>query len=118
MSATRPVPIVTSTPLEQRVAALEARIAALEGRQRAKDERHEAALIAIATSVRHRSFTARSLVVHAVAVDPDLRAALAAAGVDTPRKLGRWLRSLNGRPVASLVVKRIGVGEDGAIWSF
>jgi hypothetical protein len=104
--------------LEAEIAALRDRVTRLEGRQRVRDERHVAALVALAASTRQLTFTAVSALEHARAVDPELLAALQAAGVDTPRTLGRWLRTVQRTPIAGLRVERQGTNGDGALWVF
>jgi hypothetical protein len=101
-----------------RLAALEQRVRVLEGRQRTRDDRHAAALVALAASTRYLTFTAVSALAHARQVDPELLAALTAAGVDTPRRLGRWLRTVQHTPVAGLRTEYQGKNGDGALWVF
>lgn len=113
------VPVAAGTAvLLGRLAALEARVRVLEGRQRVRDACHAAALVALAASTRQLTFTAVSALQHARAVDPALLAALTAAGVDTPRTLGRWLRTVQRTPVAGLRVECQGKNGDGALWVF
>jgi hypothetical protein len=108
---------------------LAARVARLEGRQRVRDELHAAALVALAAAVQYRTFTAKSAIAHAQQVDRALLGALRAAGVDTPRTLGRWLRTVqrpektprgpfSAMPIAGLRVERVGKDGDGALWVF
>jgi len=104
--------------LVEQVRAHELRLTRLEGRQRVHDDSREAALLALAASVEFRTFTARSAVEHAKQADPELLAALKAAGVDEPRTLGRWLRTLQEAPLAGFRVERLRRDGDGALWIF
>jgi hypothetical protein len=107
--------------VERLVAALEAletRVRVLEGRERARDELHAAAIVALAAAVQYRTFTAKSAIAHARHADRDLLEALRVAGVDTPRTLGRWLRTVQRTPIAGLRVECQGKNGDGALWVF
>jgi hypothetical protein len=104
--------------LETEVAAVRERVTVLEGRHRSRDALHTAALVALAAAVQYRTFTAVSAVKHAQQVDPELLAALVAAGVDTPRTLGRWLRTVQHTPIAGLRVECQGKNGDGRLWVF
>ena len=105
-------------PCAARLAALEQRVRVLEGRQRVRDDVHAAALVALAASTRYLTFTAVVRSRTRAQVDAELLAALTAAGVDTPRTLGRWLRTVQRTPIAGLRVERQGTNGDGALWVF
>jgi hypothetical protein len=102
-----------------RIAALEGRIVALEGRHRAHDARHRAALVALATVARGRTLPAKVFIERAHD-DRDLQATLIAAGLydEQARKLGRWLRVVQGRAIDGIRVEHAGRDEDGVGWSF
>jgi hypothetical protein len=104
--------------LEAELAAVRTRVAVLERQAAVRDELRAAALIALAAATRYLTFTAVSAIAHAQQVDPELLAALTAAGVDTPRTLGRYLRTVQHTPVAGLRVERQGTNGDGALWVF
>jgi hypothetical protein len=53
---------------------------------------------------------------HAALVDSALRVALDAAGLSSARKLGKWLRSVEGQPYAGVQLDRIGADNQGVIW--
>jgi hypothetical protein len=108
----------TLAELAAEIAMLRDRVVVLEGRHRTRDALHTAALVALAAAVQYRTFTAKSAIAHAQQVDAALLAALHAAGVDTPRTLGRWLRTLRRTPVAGLRVERLGTTNEGALWMF
>jgi len=101
-----------------RLEDLEQRVACLEARQRGRDELRVAALVALAASTPSLTFTAVSAIRHAEQAAPELLAALRAAGVDRPRTLGRWLRTVQQTPVAGLRVECQGKNGDGALWVF
>ena len=103
--------------LSERLAALEQRVRVLEGRQRIRDEQHVAALVALAASTRDLTFTAVSAIANARQMDPELLAALMAAGVDTPRTLGRWLRLCSARRSPDWC-RTAGTNGDGTLWVF
>ena len=65
-------------------------------------------------------WTARELMVHALAADPALLAAIGDAagplGAGTAQRIGRLLRRGNGAAVDALRVERVGDARDGALW--
>lgn len=98
------------------VAALRDRVARLEqGRRRGPiDPAAEVRLLsAIATAAAGRVFTCGELIAHA-SVDPDLAHAI---GARSSRRLGKWLRSLNGRAVGGYRIVRIGRDQAGSLWT-
>lgn len=101
--------------LARRVAALEARVAELERPCAPRDDTDAAVLAAVAAAARDLLFTAASIL-EAAALDADLHAALCTAGLDTPRRLGTWLRRMRGCAVTGLRLERVGKGDAGAIW--
>ena len=113
-----PASAVDVVALLARIDALERRVVQLESRHRMRDDVRAAALVALAASVQYRTFTAVSAIEHAQQADPELLSALHTAGVATPRTLGRWLRTLQGKPIAGLRVERLDKDRDGALWMF
>jgi hypothetical protein len=86
------------------------------GRAPSVDSLSDALLPVLAASVADKAFSAREVIQHAALVDGLLRAALAAAGLVNARKLGKWLRAIEGRALAGLRLERIGLDRDGIIW--
>jgi hypothetical protein len=97
-----------------RLAALERRVAALES-SRGTNRAGVELVPVIAAAVGERAFSAAELVAHS-AVDPDLRAALAAANLTSPRRLGWALRRLDGRVIHGLRLAQIGSDRAGRVW--
>jgi len=79
-----------------------------------RDDR--ALLPVLAATVEDLAFSTREVMERAALFDVELRAALAAAGLINARKLGKWLRTIEGRTIAGLRLERIGVDRDGIIW--
>jgi hypothetical protein len=77
---------------------------------------HEALLPVLAAAVEAKAFSAREVMERAALLDVALRAALAAAGLDNPRQLGKWLRTVEGRQLAGVRLERIGTDHDGIVW--
>jgi hypothetical protein len=92
--------------------------AALEERRRpaSDDERTARFLSIIAVTAADRVFSSAELVAHARLV-PALRDAIV-ENLDAlnARKLGRWLRRIEGRGIAGLRVERIGADGAGVAW--
>jgi hypothetical protein len=97
------------------LAELRAIRAALEPDRRPAQTRDDDALmLALATAVADRAFSAREVWQHALLVDRELRAALGT--VSNARGLGKLFRQLEGRQLAGVRLARIGVDRDGVIW--
>lgn len=93
------------------LAELRKRVEALEARHVRRDDR--VVLIAIGESVRGRVFSAAELFTHATN-DPTLADALRGL---TAKRLGKYLRTLANRPLAGLMLQRVGRDRDGSIWA-
>jgi hypothetical protein len=72
--------------------------------------------LALTASVDDKAFSARELRERADLLDGELRAALAAAGLVNGRKIGKYLRSVEGQTIAGLRLERIGTDHDGIVW--
>lgn len=100
------------------LAALAARVAELEASRRAAADVDGAQLLrAIAGAVHDNVFSAREVFRHGgVGADESLRQVLAAAGIRSPKQLGKRFRKLEGRACSGLQLARLGVDRDGVIW--
>ena len=80
---------------------------------------NEPALLAIIfEAVVGRSFGARELYAHALAVGGPLLETLVAAKITNPKRLGKRLKTMSKRgPLGGLILARIGDDREGAIWS-
>jgi hypothetical protein len=89
----------------------------LEQRNRRPDDRWDDALVlAIAASTDSRHFSTRELFRHA-AIDGALKRALDDACVENPRQCGKWLRRVEGRPIAGIANECVDLDHrDGIIW--
>jgi hypothetical protein len=102
-----------------RIARLEREVASfravLAPRARPLDRWDEALLPVLRESSGGRAFTCAAIW-EARRRDDGLRAALQAAVLDSPRKLGKLLRRLGGRDVAGLTVERVAQTRTGISW--
>jgi hypothetical protein len=79
----------------------------------------EALVRALADAVAHRAFTSREAIAHGQHVDPALRMALANAGIENARQLGKLLRRIEDTPIGGYVVTALDDGppdRDGLVW--
>ena len=111
-AARAPIADVASIPT--RIRALEAELRAL--RRLAVDELVRAMVTTIAG--RELAFNAIEVWNHARLLSPGLRCALEAAGMTSPRRLGKLLQQLQGRDVGGLRLERLGEDYLGAVWVF
>jgi hypothetical protein len=92
-------------------------LAALERQQRPDaNSKHVWILPALAVAVADRAFSAREVMQHAALADGELRAALDGAGLSNGRKLGKFLKGVEGQTIAGIRLERIGIDRDGVIW--
>ncbi len=93
-------------------------LAQLRAVQRASEDPGIAALLhAVIAACGALPFTAADLLEHAALSDRvALAEALATCGANSPRKLGKLLRRIEGAEFDGLVVQRVAEGRDGIVW--
>ena len=64
------------------------------------------------------AFNAHEAWAHAQFLCPELRQALAAAGLTSARRLGKWFERMQGRDLGGVRLVRIGDDYHGAVWMF
>jgi hypothetical protein len=109
------LPPTEHNALLERIEHLEARLEALERRSRPRDADDTRVLLAVASSIGGRRFSAAEVIRDAPWA-PELAEALEAADCDSPRSLGRLFARLEGRDLHGLRLERVAEDRFGIVW--
>jgi hypothetical protein len=108
-----------NSDIDERLDRIERMIARVleifEQRSRPRDADDMRVLIALASFVGDRRFSAAEVIRHA-RLAPGLAAALEQADCESPRCLGRLFRRVEGRNVQGVMLRREGEDRRGIVW--